>query len=374
MTPQTSRDPLDQAFDAARRLDCETKKLVATLDQVAAGELPVGLEHLASLPTADQAASAAIVLLSEPALWNRVTASSLIREAGAALTGIADAGQMRRRAIDHSIALGVGGDATVGTLVDVRATRALINKRSRLIVLYHIKSAILSANNAYLHPLEAAIRRGWGVELSESADHFTISLFERFVKPGNCTYELYGGRDSLVFFSSVEGVSISGIETFKPVLPGCRRILELVDGKAWLRGPRDFEAEIKAGTFLVIRALDEMESEIQVMNGKNDGRKCTLKAFEWARLEADPDEWAPFYERSCTCGTVECEKRHCIVGWKEMLRIPEATLESFIFTAIKGVPAAQVAPGPDNRATRAPNAFQASMYFSALLEGERLSV
>jgi hypothetical protein len=98
-----------------------------------------------------------------------------------------------------------------------------------------------------------------------------------------------------------------------------------------------------------------------------------LRAYEWARFTAPEQEWASFLERPCPCGTADCDIKHCILGWNlRFLPEPKATLESFIFTAVKGVPPRGHQSSGAPQPFHAREAFRASMYFAALVEGERL--
>jgi hypothetical protein len=145
---------------------------------------------------------------------------------------------------------------------------------------------------------------------------------------------------TLAFTPETVGVGLGPL--FADVPPGSRRNFRLLSGGAALTGPNGFNQPIPPGQRLMLRALDEGEAAIQVAHFVPHGGGGAIAGPILTVVAGGLPGLLSFSHRSvleawsCTCGTWSCDKRHRLEGWDPGAVPANASLRTFLQTAVKG--------------------------------------
>jgi len=264
-----------------------------------------------------------------------------------------NARQMRRKIVDEVVWFGAQQVPGWGLASDV---------------VYHDVFAACAACEPFLEgPPRGAglipeLTGSWGTSFREELPLHAAKIMSWLERPN---VPLNMPRQSfLLCVPSQNGCSIA--PGFWEVLPGSKRNFVLQDGSACLVGPHVFSEPVPAGQHLMLRSLDEGESQIQIAklvvtptSMYIEGPNLKIPNTEpWGKLEFQEisvlDSW------SCLCGAFSCNKRHRLSAWDPESHPPRASLKSFLWTAVKGT---------GTRGAIKLGEFTAGMYYACLCGG-----
>jgi hypothetical protein len=333
------------------------------IDRIARGERPEHinwrqiapglLEHPRSL-------ALAIALAIMRPVWNAAAARQefcRIREPLLAAWAARphNAGQKLRKTLDAAVAFG--------------ALQSPGWPLARHVVFNHVLDACMMSAAYLKGPPEGtglipALSECWGQPFDDEVPvHATMILQWLTVPVLSLTFE---PEWYLLFANRASGCLVA--PGFTEVLPGSRRSFLLKRGRAQLaaRNTDVFAEPVPAGQRLILRSFDEGESEVHlarlVVRGRAtylDGKKLKLGPMNepWGSLSfetrSDLELW------TCPCGGWSCDDRHRLSSWHPGRGPANATLRTFLLTAVKG-PGAVIKFGT----------FLSGMYYALLCSGQ----
>ena len=168
----------------------------------------------------------------------------------------------------------------------------------------------------------------------------------------------FSSGDTLTITATLNGVDLGA--HMKPMPPGAKRTLRLRMGSANLLGPAGDLLPVPAGQRLIVRALDAGSGAIQLADcggAAMAGRICSLGAGQTANLVFTGPNGSTLESWSCPCGCCQCDKRHRLEVWNPRVFPPNASLQSFVMYAVKGLPGFAM------------GAFVCTMYYALLSNG-----
>ena len=345
---------LQQVFGAVRDAELQNLPgpyLLSHLERLANGDVPSGLAP-ATLPRMGGNARSlhlaiALVMLRPKEQWSSTAACADFQEIARDLIATweiaehTDAQKMRKT-VDHVVAFGArqawqaATEALYYIILGDPARFVLDWPAHNPALPERLPTGAIEASLAHLVSLIPGLAACWGGPIEFEAPLHAAYLQQRLLQPRS-SHKLLTG-DELVFSSDPEGVRINVL--FRDILPGSSRTFLLAGGGGTLRGPRGFDQVVPAGQRLIVRALDEGDAEIQLAQpvanseeGAIGGPTCKFHDGERARLVASEsllEAWA------CACGKWKCDERHRLEAWDPRALPPNASLRTFIWTAVKG--------------------------------------
>lgn len=238
------------------------------------------------------------------------------------------------------------------------------------IIAREIVGACRSAANSFEPPngvgLIPGLTASWGTPFSQETLLHGFQILSWMQLP-YIAFALHAGS-SILFHVDTDGCR-SEVPGLMPdvVPPGSRRNLVLTRPCARLQGPNGFDQPVPTLRRLMLRSLDEEKAEIQLAELVSHGGGVTIAGSN-LKLTSNPStsgqlviEQASELQRwTCPCGRWTCSKEHRLSEWDPAGCPPNASLRTFLWTAVKG---------PGNANAFHVGEFVQGMYYALLREG-----
>jgi hypothetical protein len=329
---------------AERQIDC----LIEDFNNlIAAGAMPVGVNAAAmppalNLPANDRSRALAVALAIMRPDWD---AAEALNEFRYMRNRLLEAWRKKRHQPEQKLR------KTVDEVVAYGSLRAPVPgwPLAHEVVYREIHAACMSVADHIVgppngHGLIPDLNAAWGQPFKDEVPFHASEILSWLQLPYVQPPPVINAPVSVVFSIGVDGCDIDvpghGIDV---VPPGSRRNLLLVRLCARLQGPRGFDESVPVVRRLMLRSLDERKAEIQLaelvahdkgVNIAGPTLKLTDAPGSLAQLSFEADSDLQVWE--CPCGRWTCDREHRLSVWDPSEYPPDASLRTFLWTAVKG--------------------------------------